>query len=325
MTDQEEAIFSVLEALDATVWNGKGIDKRTIEEWLRSFGPDCAPGTDGRLQALYLLSRFTYFGLNEVRALAAALHRDCFRYPAIAQLRRANQDTRDVATLEAGFAQWLSATRFLGMGNPAESGTHILYHYRQESGLHSKLFISPDEIFDLSEDSPRLADTSIQRYVFIDDFCGSGLQATRYSRKILNRLKKAAALAELDVSVAYHVLVATEAGLEAVRTATAFTDVRCALTLDDTFRTFGSTSRYFGSVESPISAEAARALATTHGTLLTPLSPLGFNDSQLMIGFVHNTPNNTLPIFWHPGTNAAPWSAPFLRYGKKSGKSEFAS
>lgn len=316
VTEPEEELFATLEALDATVWLGRGINQHAIEEWLRGFGADGALGSPGRLQALYLLSRFTYFGPDEVRALAAALHRDCFRYPAIAQIRRAHGDTRDPSVLDAAFNAWLADTRFLGMGNPSESGVHILYNYRQESALNSRLFINPDEILDLSGPEPRLADTSIKRYVFIDDFCGSGVQAVRYSKRILAPLTKAATSADLTLSIAYHVLVGTSRGLNQVRTKTAFTEVRSALELDDTFRTFGDSSRYFGNTVPLVSRDGAREIAHRHGAALLPAEPLGFDDGQLMLGFAHNTPNNTLPIFWHTGPDSKAWSPPFRRHGK---------
>lgn len=318
MTDQEEGLFAILEALDATVWLDRGINQHAIEEWLKDFGADGAPGAPGRLNALYLLSRFTYFGPDEVRALAAALHRDSFRYPAIAQIRRDNGDTLDATVLETAFRTWLQETRFLGMGNPSESGVHILYQYRQESDLNSRLFINSDELLDLSGAEPRLADRSIRRYVFIDDFCGSGVQAVRYSKRILGPLIKAAESAGVELSCAYHVLVGTARGLARVREKTAFAEVRCALELDESFRAFGDSSRYFGDVPAPISKEAAEDLARRYGAALNPAEPLGFDDGQLMLGFAHNTPNNTLPIFWHTGTDARVWSPPFRRHGKIS-------
>jgi hypothetical protein len=316
VTDPEEELFAILEALDATVWLGRGINQHAIEEWLKGFGADGSPGSPSRLQALYLLSRFTYFGPDEVRALAGALHRDCFRYPAVAQIRRDNGHTRDLAVINTAFSAWLKQTRFLGMGNPSESGVHILYHYRQESDLNSRLFINPDEILDLSGPEPQLADPSIKRYVFIDDFCGSGVQAIRYSKRILGPLTKAATSAGMELSIAYHVLVGTGRGLSEVRTKTAFTEVRSALELDDTFRTFGDSSRYFGNVEPPLSKDGARDLAHRHGAGLLSSEPLGFGDGQLMLGFAHNTPNNTLPIFWHTGSDSKAWSPPFRRHGK---------
>jgi hypothetical protein len=43
---------------------------------------------------------------------------------------------------------------------------------------------------------------------------------------------------------------------------------------------------------------------------------LGYKDSQLLLGLEHNTPNNTLPIFW----SEEEWSPIFKRYGKNCGQ-----
>ena len=40
--------------------------------------------------------------------------------------------------------------------------------------------------------------------------------------------------------------------------------------------------------------------------------PLGYNDCQMLLGFHHNTPNNTLPIFWREKN----WTPIFKRYAK---------
>ena len=35
-----------------------------------------------------------------------------------------------------------------------------------------------------------------------------------------------------------------------------------------------------------------------YGERIAPSMPLGFDDGQYAIAFRHNTPNNSLPIFW---------------------------
>ncbi len=315
MSDLEAELLSTIQALDTCVWR-KGVDQPTIEQWLREFGADGAPGTPGRRHALYLLSRFMYFGEEQVRALLRALHRDRFRYPIVAEIRRRARDTRDENMLRAGFELALSRTRFLGMGNPSESGTHLLYHYRQENGLTSKLFISPREIFDLTQKEDVLANPEITRYVFIDDFCGSGIQGVRYSREIVKRIVAAADQAGLKPRIEYHVLVGTTKGLQRVRTEAKFDDIACVLELDETFRAFSESSRYFRDPPGGIDREIAHALARRYGEELSPGESLGFKNGQLMLAFVHNTPDNTLPIFWHPGHIDRTWCPIFRRYDK---------
>ncbi len=315
MSDLEAELMSAIQALNACVWRNR-VDGRTIEQWLKEFGADGQPGSRGRLHALYLLSRFMYFGDEEVRALLRALYRDHYRYPIVAEIRKQAGDTRDEGVLKAGFDLALSRTRFLAMGNPSESGTHLLYHYRQENELTSKQFISTHEIFDLTQKEPALADPDITRYVFIDDFCGSGIQGVRYSRALMQRVTEAAQQAGVKPRIAYHVLVATSKGLQRVRQEAKFDEIACVLELDETFRAFDASSRYFRNAPDGIEREFAHALARLYGGQLSSDEALGFDDGQLMLGFVHNTPNNTLPIFWHPGHSKRTWYPVFRRYYK---------
>lgn len=315
MSDLEAELLNTIQALNTCVWRDR-VDAPTIEQWLKEFGTDGQAGTRGRLHALYLLSRFMYFGDEEVRALLRALYRDHYRYPIVAEIRRQAGDTRDEGVLRAGFELTLSRTRFLAMGNPSESGTHLLYHYRQENDLTSKHFISTHEIFDLTQKEPVLADPEITRYVFIDDFCGSGVQGVRYSRALMPRITEAAQQAGVNPRIAYHVLVGTTKGLQRVRTEAKFDELACVLELDETFRAFSESSRYFRDPRDGIERDCARALARLYGEQLSPDEALGFEDGQLMLGFVHNTPNNTLPIFWHPGHQKRTWYPVFRRYEK---------
>ena len=132
-----DAIFTYLvrklRTLNDTVW-GHRAEWPKIEEWLSNFLAD-QPGQvhSEQLHALYLLGRFMYFGDLEMRELLRALYRDVYKYPIVASIRRSNGDTRDDNLLAGLFRQELRRTRFLGIGNPSESGTHLLYHFRQEN------------------------------------------------------------------------------------------------------------------------------------------------------------------------------------------------
>jgi hypothetical protein len=244
------------------------------------------------------------------------LFRDHFKYPIVARVRRRAADTSDPAFLQAAFEFALERTRFLGMGNPSESGTHLLYMFRQVNGLSKKQFIGTHEVFDLTQSVPSLADPAITRYVFIDDFCGSGEQAERYSTGAVARMKAGAAQAGVRINVAYHVLLATQKGLQRVRTRTAFDEVACVMELDDSFRAFEPGSRYFRSAPPGIDRTFAASLARLFGLHLQPNAPFGYENGQLMLGFLHNTPDNVLPIFWHPGNTMKAWHPVFPRHRK---------
>ena len=72
---------------------------------------------------------------------------DLFRAPLVHAIRRANNDIKDITFLDVEFCKELACTRFLGVGNPSESGHHLLYYFRQENSLPKAAFINSHEIF----------------------------------------------------------------------------------------------------------------------------------------------------------------------------------
>src|SRR3546814_6565260 len=75
------------------------------------------------------------------------MFRDLYKYPIVEQIRQELGDSTDEVAIATRFGQELNATRFVGIGNPAESGTHLLYYFRQENYLHRARFIHTHEIF----------------------------------------------------------------------------------------------------------------------------------------------------------------------------------
>lgn len=247
-----------------------------------------------------------------MRELLRALYRDLYRYPVLEGLRRANADTLDCDKLNSLFEQERARTRFLGVGNPSESGTHLLYYFRQENALQRNLFVNTHELFaNTTGGPPVLSLPDVRRYIFLDDFCGSGTQAVAYST-IVARLKAA----DPSLYVAYYALFATSTGLAHARANTQFDEINAVFELDDSFKCFGATSRYFKTTEVEIDQAFAEATCRAYGATLLPDHPLGYRDGQLLIGFFHNIPDNTLPIIWRSATSAAPWLPIFRRYPK---------
>ena len=309
--DLKDTLMKKLKVLHDGPWEGRA-SAVEINDWLDNFnGPD--KDLDS-LSALYLLSNFMYFGDREIRELLKALFRDKYVAPLVEEIRRSLGGTKDEIRLNAELAQKLDATRFVGMGNPAESGTHLLYYFRQENGLKKDLFISPHQMFEFPLGRAVLKDRSVEQYVFIDDFCGSGSQALDYSEAYLRMLKQAAQMARITVKVSYHVLFGTSQGIENVRTNSLFDEVECLSPLDESYRSLTLGSRYF-THPGPVTLDQARKMAENYGLRLVPLHPLGFDDGELLIGFHHNTPDNSLPIIWYDD-DPSDWMPVFRRYPK---------
>ncbi|MHB8730849.1 MAG: phosphoribosyltransferase-like protein [bacterium] len=296
------------------MWDGQFLWSR-VEEWLSNFAePPVDADNDERLHALFLLSQFSYFNSNLMRALLRALYRDLVQYPILVSVRRRQRHSLDWASIEPHCHRALGRIRFIGMGKPSESGTHLLYYFRQENNLSTELFVHPHELFEGTLQAPRLV-RGVGHLIFLDDFCGSGAQATRYSNRLLSRIRQL----NQKIRLSYFPLFATSRGLNHVRERSVFTEVETVCELDDSFRALEPDSRYFRDAHASINREFARQVCQHYGVILEPGTPLGYGDCQLLLGFAHNIPNNTLPVFWAHRREAPRWTPLFPRYTKESG------
>jgi hypothetical protein len=312
----EDRLMAKIKTLSEALWEGKA-NEPIIRDWLDNFiGRSCDMQYE-RLHVLFLLSNFMYFGSRQVRELLRAIYRDLYRYPIIERIRKNNNDTVDLNLIDHDFTETLQKTRFLGVGNPSESGSHLLYYFRQENRLPKTNFIHTHQIFDryARRGPSHLRSPEVDRYIFIDDLCGSGNQGIEYSEEIVEDIKGI----RPDAFVAYYMLFATEAGIDNVRTNAGFDDVQCVFELDSSFKVFAGNSRIFSKSTDGISKSMAESICRFYGQLLWPPGPLGYDDCQLLLAFHHNTPDNTLPIFWYDEQVNPKWVPIFRRYPKDYG------
>jgi hypothetical protein len=310
-------LLQKIKTLNERLWEHRA-NKPAIEAWLQNFTSGEASYSSEQIHALYLLSQFIFFGTREVRELLRALYRDQFRYPVTQHLRESHQNTVDVSVLHQLFKKELAQTRFLGVGSPAESGTHLLYYFRQENRLPKSAFVSLAGLYDRRIDDPDVAlqDSQVRRIVFLDDLCGSGSQATRYSERVLPTLRSIAERNGFSLTIEYLVLVAQRSALEDVDRDTDFDRVGTVLELDESHKCLSSGSRHFHAADpAHVTLDGARKLAEAYGVTLCPSNPLGWRDGQLLLGFSHNIPDNTLPIIWYDEPSP-PWMPIFPRYPK---------
>jgi len=313
-----EELIRRLKTLSERLWEGR-CKAPDIEAWLNNFNGRHSGGDAEleRLHALHLLAHVSYFGLNEIRVLLRAMFRDLYRYPIVQSLRRELGGTTDAEEIRLRFTEELQATRFVGMGNPAESGTHLLYYFRQENRLPKTLFVHQHEILTSAATDPNadFSSPSLKRVVFIDDFCGSGEQSIAYSQKVLRDLNDVGRRRGRKIEFSYFVLFGTTYGLIRARSESGFDVVKAVSELDSTYRTFGDGSRIFRKPHDKIQSATSAHLATKYGFELDPDWPLGYEDGQLLLAFHHNVPDNSLPILWFD-ESAPAWAPIFPRHPK---------
>src|SRR5258708_5620751 len=150
MPNEMEQLKTKIHILNTHLWEGRNKWPQ-VEAWLANFSGKVAAVDDERLHALYILSQFVYFGSREMRELLRSLYRDLVACPLLQLIRKSMRGTRDVDRIAIEFEKELQATRFFGVGNPSESGTHLLYFFRQENQLPKSLFWETHKIFSRTE------------------------------------------------------------------------------------------------------------------------------------------------------------------------------
>ncbi|MDE2933837.1 MAG: hypothetical protein OXS47_08210 [Chloroflexota bacterium] len=316
--DVESLLLEKVKVLNQLLWEGQAT-RPAVDQWLQNFDGTYTSSRTERLHALYLLSKFLYFGRAEIRELLKAMFRDLVRQPLTAQAREALADRSNFKRVHQAFLQELNATRFLGLGNPSESAAYILYNFRTTNRLPIEFFPNFYELFSkaLNSSDNEWVDTGVRRIIFIDDFCGTGGQAVDLSAKYLPVISQAALNSGVSVETWYLTILGTSSGLDRVRANTDFSYVDSVSELDDSYRSFGPGAQIFSSPPTGVTGSEAEGIATHYGGKLAPAHPLGYENSQLLVGFHHNVPDNSLPIFWFDEPEPL-WSPIFPRVSKLS-------
>jgi|GEM_PF-3346092 len=186
----------------------------------------------------------------------------------------------------------LDRSHFCPLGlSPSSSGGLYLYDFCHNLNLNERQFLAWP---------PREINSDVEALVFFDDMIGSGNQAIRFFREHLTGLAQ---------PLLYVSVFAFQQGLDRVRADGGFETVLAGVPLSDEERAFGEESRVFQDVTQRL---RIKSLAEKYGRLLYPSHPLGYDNTQSLLVFPHNTPNNTLPVIWAgPNNEKAPgklWS-----------------
>lgn len=294
----------------------RDITWQEIAAWIKNFTGQELSQDDERRYALFLLTRFMYFGKRLVREMLRAQYRDYFEAPLKQRIRRRLRGTKDLQKIEQIYCSELHATRFVGLGNPAESGAHLLYYFRQVNRLPKDLFVDLAGAFLPVNISGKIAfkpaNPAVHRYVFFDDLVASGTQATLYLSKNLAKIKSR----NSEIAFSFLSLFATSKGLQAMNAPGMFNGkAQTLFELDESYKAFEPQSRYFKGRPDWLDIVSMEKFVRGYGKRLSPDAPVGFADSQLLLGFTHNTPDNAPPIFWDEGQRQS-WQPLFVRYDK---------
>jgi hypothetical protein len=280
-----------------------------VEDWLRNFSGKALAADVEQRHALHLLQQFIYFGHDEITECLRVLYRDHFVYPAVQELKQTLADPHLIATAIKERVE--KETVFVGVGLPSESGTHMLYPFRTANDLSAGGALALTDIFRVDGQGQAVKRLpTINHLVFIDDLCGSGDQ-------VVSHLSADVAFIRArfpEVKISFFVLFATTDGLNTARASGLFDAIEAAVVFDDDYKAFGPSSLSYRNDSAHVTLGEGKAVAEAYGKGLHPTWPLGHKGCELLLGFHHNTPDNTLPIFW---CKDAPWYAIFPRTHKK--------
>lgn len=273
-----------------------------ITTWLNNFNGSALGSADAeRNLAIRLLASITYYNQDDVRCFcqyifSEYIHRKLIEY----QITGVFQD-KDI---EDRIDHILDSTMFLALGNSSESGSNILYYFRQANHLTKNLF----------EREPR---AGIDNLVFVDDVTISGVQAMTYIPRMT------------QVFSAKHIyfltFLATDTAISDLKPLNVETIYGNLLTNRE--RCFEPESYVFSGKKIEKFRLVTAAMCDFYGSIITKghpevdSFPFGHDQSQSMLCFFYNTPDNTLPIFWCDGHG---WKPIFKRYLKEPKTSEVA-
>jgi hypothetical protein len=121
-----------------------------------------------------------------------------------------------------------------------------------------------------------------------------------------------------NISTQYLSLFSTTRAIRKLNKSGLFDRVDCVFELDPSFKCFFKKSRYYPATDkSEIKREFTSQFCSNYGEkhlLIPKRNRLGYKNSQLLLSFAHNTPDNTVPIFWEECEN---WTPLFKRYPKE--------
>lgn len=326
MSHTNKDYYGQIEVLNSTLWEYR-VFRPQVEEWLANFKTK-----EEQDYALFLLSKMMYFSSMSIRNLLRTLYRDLYKYPIVEHIRRNNGDIIDETFIELQFRDIRNKTRFFGVGNPSDSGVHLLYYFRQENKIPKSLFTNTDDVTQRHSDGsitlrPEIQDA--EQFVFIDDICGSGEQATTDTNVM--RCVSAIRSIKPTAKISYLMLFGLSDGITRVKNSGLYDTVEAVIELDESYKCFSDKSRYFK--DCPFDKIKAEDIATKYGKYLilewmkrcgkTPAQQalavdkyaLGYGKCQLLMSMHHNTPDNTLPIVWLDEVEDI-WKPIFKRYNK---------
>jgi 5'-deoxynucleotidase YfbR-like HD superfamily hydrolase len=162
--------------------------------------------------------------------------------------------------------------------NSNSSGGMFLYQYSKNLGWSVNSENFPYDDFKNYKD---------KIVVFFDDMIGSGNQAIKFAKSHLQSIS-------LTHKPYYAAVYGFTEGINKIKESGLYEEVLAGGRITSSQLAFHDDSNIFDSDEKNIIQE----MCYKYGKELYPEGPLGYDNSQALLAFQHNTPNNTIPLIW---------------------------
>ena len=293
--NEQEAYVQATEILDLCqrieLYKGSEINVAHVRTWLDQFENNIQQRLMFRL-----LQNVNFYGEIQIRERIRGLHQRV--QEEIAQkgvARPADKRTRRADILLSSF------------GTPSKSGSSYARKYANEN----KIYV--DNVASFNDIPEALTNNNqIEAIVFVDDIIGSGTSAV----PDLDQLNEMCGelLKEKQVKVFISAICGLHIGIEKLQAAIEKVPFEAEVFVSDSLteadQCFSYESEVFPSLKD---RETAKGIALEIGKQLEKKTPLGFQNSQLLVVFADSCPNNTLPILRKESTGKVKWRPLFKR------------
>ncbi|MDQ6941595.1 MAG: ATP-binding protein [Candidatus Eremiobacteraeota bacterium] len=185
-----------------------------------------------------------------------------------------------------------------------KSGTLMAKYFADENSLADGSVAAPSEL----RHAVHLR-KGIRVIVALDDFVGTGESLRKSLKKLWDDNEEL--WRSGDVALHVVILVGFGDAVAELRDYCRRHEIRAEIdlceSLDNSARAFSDLSEAF---PDPVRRRDAEAMIRNYGARLQKRWPVGYGDSQALVAFEHNIPNNSLPIFW---SDAGVWKPLFSR------------
>lgn len=266
-----EEVLEIADDYQGLTYRNGSISADHIRAWLNQFQPAEQP------LMLRLLRRFQFYSVVRMRE----------------SMKHAKERIGDWLR-ERNIEPGLDSVKISAFGTPAKSSSACCRFFVQELDLAATQAVTLEKLELNEEDLP----TAI---IFLEDVIGSGEDVSNLVAELDARC--GARLRETQIPVIVVAIHALDEGLMFAREKWALSGFAGGvLALATSPKCFHPDAAIF---ENESERAEAERIAYAYGERVRPDKPLGYRDSQLVVGFHDNCPNNTLSIFWAKPDNAS--------------------